>query len=93
MIILANIGRLLMISIWFVMVFNLIHPLHRPLNIFLNVALIFTLLMHGLQVTMLKSTLPAEQKKLGFIQETKIFLCGVFELMIWQKKNATHKKR
>lgn len=87
MTVVANLGRLLMLGIWVVMVFNLIHPVHRPLNIFLNVAFIFTLLMHGLQVAMLKSSLPAKQKKLGFIQEIKIFLFGVFELIIWQKKH------
>ena len=39
---------------------SLIHIFPRPLNIFVNVALIFTVLMHGMQLALLKSTLPKD---------------------------------
>lgn len=55
---LINIGRLLMLCVWGFLILNLVHPFPRPLNIFVNVALIFTVLMHGMQLALLKSTLP-----------------------------------
>ena len=60
---LINIGRLLMLCVWGFLILNLVHPFPRPLNIFVNVALIFTVLMHGMQLALLKSTLP---KSYGF---------------------------
>ena len=63
---LINIGRLLMLCVWGFLILNLVHPFPRPLNIFVNVALIFTVLMHGMQLA--------------------LFLFGVFELLVWQKK-------
>ena len=45
---LINIGRLLMLCVWGFLILNLVHPFPRPLNIFVNVALIFTVLMHGM---------------------------------------------
>ena len=53
---LINIGRLLMLCVWGFLILNLVHPFPRPLNIFVNVALIFTVLMHGMQLALLKST-------------------------------------
>ncbi len=38
---LINIGRLLMLCVWGFLILNLVHPFPRPLNIFVNVALIF----------------------------------------------------
>ncbi|MBJ3815653.1 DUF1145 family protein [Shimwellia pseudoproteus] len=80
-----NIGRLLMLFVWAFLLFNLIHPYPRPLNIFLNVAAIFMFFMHGLQAAMLQATLPKDQPKLGAVRQLRIFLFGVFELMAWQK--------
>lgn len=57
---LINIGRLLMLCVWGFLILNLVHPFPRPLNIFVNVALIFTVLMHGMQLALLKSTLPKD---------------------------------
>lgn len=86
-----NLGRLLMLGVWGFMLANLLHAFPRPLNIFVNVAMVFTVLMHGLQVTLLKSTLPADNRKLGFWQELRIFLFGVFELLAWQKRQPRNK--
>ncbi|BDH44216.1 hypothetical protein TUM12370_02600 [Salmonella enterica subsp. enterica serovar Choleraesuis] len=81
-----NFGRFLMLCVWAFMVFNLISPYPRPLNIFVNVALIFTVLMHGLQMTLLQSTLDKNAPRLTLAEKTRIFLFGVFELIAWQKK-------
>ena len=54
---LINLGRLLMLCVWAFLLLNLFHPFPRPLNIFVNVALIFMVLMHGMQMALLKSTL------------------------------------
>ena len=87
-----NIGRLLMLCVWGFMLVNIVHPYTRPLNIFMNVALVFMVLMHGLQVTMLKTTFTKDQPKISKWQEVRIFLFGVFELLAWQKKNTPPKK-
>ena len=49
---LINIGRLLMLCVWGFLILNLVHPFPRPLNIFVNVALIFTVLMHDTPIFM-----------------------------------------
>lgn len=87
-----NLGRLLMLGVWSVILANLLHTFPRPLNIFINVALVFMVLMHGLQLIMLKSTLAPEQRKLGFWLELRIFLFGVFELLAWQKQQPPRPK-
>ncbi|MBT0646842.1 DUF1145 domain-containing protein, partial [Escherichia coli] len=53
---LINLGRLLMLCVWAFLLLNLFQPFPKPLNIFVNVALIFMILMHGLQLTLLKAT-------------------------------------
>lgn len=80
-----NIGRLMMLFVWAFLLFNLIHPYPRPLNIFINVATIFMFFMHGLQVAMLKASQPKDKQKLGGILQLRIFLFGVFELIAWQR--------
>ncbi|MCT4704970.1 DUF1145 family protein [Enterobacteriaceae bacterium H11S18] len=83
---LINIGRLLMLFVWAFLLLNIVHPFPRPLNIFVNVALIFTVLMHGMQLALLKSTQPKDAPPLSRLQQFKIFVFGVFELLAWQKK-------
>ncbi|KEA50746.1 MULTISPECIES: DUF1145 family protein [Mangrovibacter] len=83
---LINLGRLLMLGVWGFMVLNLIHPFPKPLNYFMNVAMVFTFFMHGLQVTLLKASQGKDSPKIGTLQQTRIFLFGVFELLAWQKK-------
>lgn len=84
--ILINLGRLLMLCIWAFLVLNLIQPFPRPLNIFVNVALFFMVIMHGLQLGLMKVTQPKDSPPLSSVAQTKIFLFGVFELLVWQKK-------
>ncbi|MDU1297044.1 MAG: DUF1145 domain-containing protein, partial [Enterobacter hormaechei] len=48
--VLINVGRVLMLCVWAFLILNLVHPFPRPLNIFINVALIFTAFMHALQM-------------------------------------------
>ena len=90
---LINLGRLLMLSVWAFLLLNLFQPFPKPLNIFVNVALIFMILMHGLQLTLLKATQPKEAPPLSRFEQIRIFIFGVFELVAWQKKlKATLKK-
>lgn len=83
---LINIGRVLMLFVWAFLVWNLIQPYPRPLNIFVNVALVFMVLMHGMQMALLKTTLPKDGPQMTTAEKTRIFLFGVFELLVWQKK-------
>ena len=87
-----NIGRLLRLCVWGFMLGNIIHPSTRPRNIFMNVALGFMGLMHGLHVTILNTTVTKDQPKLRNWQELRSFLFGVSELLAWQKKNTPPKK-
>ena len=72
---LINIGRLLMLCVWGFLILNLVHPLPRPLNI-----------LHGMQLALLKSTLPKDGPQMTTAEKVRIFLFGVFELLVWQKK-------
>lgn len=91
-----NLGRLLMIGVWGFMLANLISPFPHPLNIFMIVAMGFTLIMHGFQVLLLRASQGKEKGPLSRAQEARIFLFGVFELLAWQKKlrqEQTDKKK
>nr|WP_113865738.1 DUF1145 family protein [Brenneria salicis]NMN93246.1 putative membrane protein [Brenneria salicis ATCC 15712 = DSM 30166]RBP64111.1 putative membrane protein [Brenneria salicis ATCC 15712 = DSM 30166] len=81
-----NLGRLLMLGVWGFLVFNLLHPFPRPLNIFMTVAMVFMILMHGFQLLLLKSSQPKDGPSLSQALQARIFLFGVFELLAWQKK-------
>ena len=70
---LINIGRLLMLCVWGFLILNLVHPFPRPL-------------MHGMQLALLKSTLPKDGPQMTTAEKVRIFLFGVFELLVWQKK-------
>ncbi|WHP31561.1 DUF1145 family protein [Trabulsiella odontotermitis] len=83
---LINIGRLLMLFVWAFLLLNLVQPFPRPLNIFVNVALVFMVLMHGMQMALLKTTLPKDGPQMTTWEKVRIFLFGVFELLVWQKK-------
>ncbi|NHB93040.1 DUF1145 family protein [Photorhabdus cinerea] len=80
-----QLGKLLMVCIWGFLIFNLIHPFPKPLKYFMDIAMIFTVVMHAFQMLLLKSSQPKDQKLSGLMQ-TKIFFFGVFELLAMQKK-------
>ncbi|WP_127959230.1 DUF1145 family protein [Serratia microhaemolytica] len=82
---LINLGRLLMLGVWGFMLTNLLFPFPKPLTYFVNVALFFMLLMHGLQLLLLTAT-QAKSAPISGWQKGKIFVFGVFELLAWQKK-------
>ena len=88
---LINTGRAVMLFIWAVLLLNLIHPATKPLKYFIDVALIFMVVMHGLQLVLLKSTQMGSAPKLSRKDEIKIFIFGVFELLSWQNKNFPKK--
>ncbi|MBA0168436.1 MULTISPECIES: DUF1145 family protein [Pectobacterium] len=83
---LINLGRLLMLGVWGFLLLNLIQPFPRPLNIFMTVAMVFMILMHGFQLLLLKSSQPKDSPALNRALQARIFLFGVFELLAWQKK-------
>ena len=83
---LINLGRLMMLCVWAFLILNLVHPFPRPLNIFVNVALVFTTFMHALQMVMMKTALPKDGPQMTNGEKIRIFLFGVFELLVWQKK-------
>ncbi|AJI94697.1 DUF1145 family protein [Yersinia ruckeri] len=89
---LINLGRLLMLGVWAFLVLNLIQPFPSPLKYFVNVAMIFMVLMHGLQLILLKSTQPKDQPISGW-QQVRIFVFGIFELLAWQKKQPPMPKK
>jgi len=82
-----NLGRLLMLFVWAFLLLNIVQPFPRPLTYFVNVALIFMVLMHGLQLVLLKATQPKDAAKLSRLTQVKIFFFGVFELLAWQRKH------
>jgi Predicted membrane protein len=90
---LLNLGRLLMLCVWAFLLANLFHPFPKPLNIFVNVALFFMILMHGLQMTLLKATMPKDGPQMTRSEQIRVFLFGVFELVAWQKKLTPKKKK
>lgn len=90
---LINIGRLLMLFVWAFLLLNLVQPFPRPLNIFVNVALVFMVLMHGMQMALLKTTLPKDGPQMTTWEKIRIFLFGVFELLVWQKKFKAQMKK
>ncbi|GKX50763.1 DUF1145 family protein [Budvicia aquatica] len=81
-----NLGRLLMLGVWGILLLNLFQPFPSPLKYFMHVAMAFMFFMHGLQLIMLKTTLPKDGEKISGWQEFRIFVFGVFELLAWQRK-------
>ncbi|ROH76352.1 DUF1145 family protein [Lonsdalea populi] len=79
-----NLGRLLMLGVWGFLIMNLIQPFPRSLNIFMTVAMVFMVLMHGMQYLLLKASQPKDAPPISGMTQLRIFLFGVFELMAWQ---------
>lgn len=89
---LINAGRLMMLCVWGFMLANLFYPFPKPLTYFIDVALFFMVIMHGLQLLLLQSTQPKEQPVSRW-QQVRIFVFGVFELLAWQKKQKILNKK
>lgn len=88
---LINLGRLLMVFVWGFLLLNVFHPFPKPLKYFVDVALFFMVIMHGLQLVLMRTTQPQTAPKLSGLTQAKIFFFGVFELLAWQKKNTQKK--
>lgn len=87
---LINLGRLLMLFVWAFLILNLAHPFPRPLNIFVNVALAFMALMHGMQLALLKSTIPKDGPQMT-TGEKSAFSCSA-SLNYWSGKRSLRSK-
>ncbi|XBS69635.1 DUF1145 family protein [Acerihabitans sp. KWT182] len=81
-----NLGRLLMLLVWCFLIFNVVQPFPRPLKYFFDVALIFMVLMHLLQLLLLKVSITKSEPKFTLAFQVRMFLFGVFEMLAWQKK-------
>lgn len=81
-----NLGRLLMLLVWGFLLTNLIHPFPKPMKYFFDIALIFMVIMHALQLFLLKATLTKNEPKFPVFFQIRMFLFGVFEMLAWQKK-------
>lgn len=88
---LINLGRLLMLCVWAFLLLNLFQPFPKPLNIFVNVALIFMILMHGLQLTLLKATQPKEAPPLSRFEQIRILFSACLSSWRQKKLKATLK--
>lgn len=84
----VNAGRLLMVCVWAILLLNLVAPFPAPLNWFVIIAFIFMIIMHGLQLLLLRTSLSNSRPRLSRLTQLKIFFFGVFELLAWQKKQA-----
>lgn len=84
--VLINVGRLLMLGVWAFLLLNLVHPFPRPMNIFVNVAFIFTTFWHALQMVMLKNGLPKDGPQMTGCSSCACLFLAVFELLVWMKK-------
>lgn len=81
-----NIGRVLMLLVWTVMIYNIFMPFAKPLNYILNVAFSFMVIMHILKLLILKIALANEQTYFSKAAQIRLFFFGVFELLAWQKE-------
>lgn len=88
-----NIGRLLMLLVWTVMLYNMFIPFAKPLNYILNIAFIFMVIMHILKLIMLKIALANEQIQFSKAAQIRLFFFGVFELLAWQKQWRNEDKK
>lgn len=55
-----------MIGVWGFLCLNLISPFPKPLKYFMDIALIFMVIMHGLQIAMYKAGQPEDKNLLAY---------------------------
>ncbi len=82
-----------MLCVWAFLILNLVHPFPRPMNIFVNVAFVFTTFMHALQMVTLKNGLLKDGPQMTGWQQLRVFIFGVFELQVWMKKFKAQVKK
>lgn len=88
---LINIGRILMLAVWGFLVFSLVHPFPKPLNIFMHIATFFMVVMHGLLMALFNAGQP-QDKKLTAAGKVRVFLFGVFELLALLRRQQAEQK-
>lgn len=79
-------GKVIMLLVWAFLISNIIYPAPKPLKYFIDIALIFMILMHGLQLVLMKYTQPKGSAPLKGMTQLNLFIFGVFELLALQKK-------
>ncbi|MEM7873148.1 DUF1145 family protein [Morganella morganii] len=88
---LINIGRILMLAVWGFLIFSLVHPFPKPLNIFMHIATFFMVMMHGLLMALFNAGQP-QDKKLTAAGKVRVFLFGVFELLALLRRLQAERK-
>lgn len=78
-------GKIATAIVWVMMLINLIMPFPSPANVFINGALIFLVVTHGLQAWLLSKTLTKQEREKGN-KCLKLFFFGLFEAMSWKKE-------
>lgn len=86
---LISIGKVIMLLVWAFLLSNIFHPTPKPLKYFIDIALIFMLIMHNLQLVLMKNTQPKDTAPLSGMEQLKLFIFGVFELLAWQKQTKS----
>ncbi|MGL4270580.1 MAG: DUF1145 domain-containing protein [Plesiomonas sp.] len=83
-----NLGRLLMLLVWALLLTNLVHPLSpHTLSVLLYLLLGLTLMMHALQL-LLARTLLGKARPLGRSGSLRVLLFGVLELIPLRRRLA-----
>lgn len=84
-------GKVIMLLVWAFLLSNLVHPAPKPVKYFIDIALVFMVIMHGLQLVLMKNTQPKDAAPLSGFAQLKLFIFGVFELLAWQKQTKSGK--
>ncbi|MFC0180092.1 DUF1145 domain-containing protein [Thorsellia kenyensis] len=85
---LIHLGRLLMLSVWFFLLYNVVYPVKPPIHYFLYFILAFMAITNCLKVLMM-SVMSAKSGPLTSGQKIRLFLFGVFELKAIFKQQQT----
>lgn len=80
-----GIGKIATAVVWLLMLVNLFFPFPSPANVFINGALIFLIVTHGLQAWLLSKTLTKQERE-NSNKCIKLFFFGAFEAMSWKKE-------
>ena len=82
------IGKIITLAAFMLMLANLIFPFGGKVSLIFNLLLACTILIHGIQVAIFKSTF-SQQMTLNGKDYLNVFIFGVFSLMEYKNKLQT----
>ena len=91
--VLINLGRLLMLGVWAFLILNQVNPIPPPMNILVKLALILKSFFQPQQNVVVKNGLPKDGPQMTGWQQLRVFIFGVFELLVWMKKFKAQVKK